>query len=389
MSTKPRRDESCLPRADIEFFNRETAHSSVFRRTLFALPVSAWRQALHAHPEWVTISVLEALLEHAREEIDRNPATARRITGLVVHFAPAVPVPPGRTILRVALCGTAYKDHGNALRRTGRVDLALTAANLALRILAEDDTLIVERASALVLKAHVQHDRGRHAEAFGLLDESASIFARRGETRRHLQTIILHGIFLFERDNPAGALAQFRIARPIAEALGDQRELARILNNTGHCALKLNDLPAAWDYLVQAAAAFASERMEAEIPRAQWGLARLVSSREPAEAVADLRKIYTVFSSRGMVVEAATALLEIATILVQEDHNKPIVRTLCNQLGDLFAATTMPAPALRALAHLQSQALGTNDALIADVTHVRNYFRHLQQPTPPVFAPGH
>ena len=87
-------------------------------------------------------------------------------------------------------------------------------------------------------------------------------------------------------------------------------------------------------------------------------------------------------------MEAATVLLDIASLLSQEPGQESRVRALCAQLATVFSRTTMPKEALHALDHLRREAI--EDAPIGDLLQVRNFFRHLRDAgADAVFVPGH
>lgn len=354
---------------------------------LSALPLRQWHRAVAERPEWMTLSTMRDLLAAAHDDLDGNPKRSARIAKFVLDVLPRIAVSADAMLAYRKIEGTAWKEYGNALRMAGQQRRALTAANHAISLFSATP-LVVERAAATILKAHTLHELSRSGEALRLLDEAAATFTARGEERRSLQTLNLRGIILFECHQYKEAGAAFEAGFTIAQRLRDRRELARLYNNRGYCALQKGDLVSAWDLLVQAAALFAEQGMDAELPRAHWGLARLM--REDAatgETVADLRRIYDVFTRHGMVVEAATVLLEIATTLAAEPNQHDHVRTLCVQLVALFEQAQMPPDAIAALAHLRHDALAEADMLGSGITHVRNYFRQLHTHAP--FVPGH
>lgn len=355
---------------------------------LSALPLRQWHRAVAARPEWMTLSTLRDLLAVAHDDLDRDPKRSARIAKFVLNALPRIAVPADAMLACRKIEGTAWKEYGNALRMAGQQRRALTAANHAIRLFAATP-LVSERAAATILKAHTLHELSRSDEALRLLEEAAATFSATREERRSLQTLNLRGIILFECKQYTAASEAFDAGFAIAQRLGDQRELARLYNNRGYCALQGGDLINAWDLLVQAAVLFAEQGMDAELPRAHWGLARLM--REHAtnrERVADLQRIYDVFAHHGMTVEAATVLLEIATTLAAEPSEREYVRTLCVQLVALFEQTQMPPDAIAALTHLRHDALAEADMLESGITRVRNYFRQFRTHAAP-FVPGH
>jgi tetratricopeptide (TPR) repeat protein len=353
-------------------------------------PPPDWPATLTAHPEWLTLSTLRGLLMAAHDDLDRDPPRSAQVAKLVLALLPFVNISDGQEIVATTIAGTAWKEYGNAVRLLGEHQHALRAADRAIQLFSSNDALIGDRAAATVLKAHVLHDLGDSEAGLRLLDEAASVFAATGEDRRELQTIIMRGLILYECKNFVAAQQAFDFAFLLAERLNDTRELARLANNRGHCALQLGDLVGAWDLLIEAVTAFAAQRMETELPRAHWGLARLMRAHTaPGDTVADLQRVADAFEARGMTVEAASVLLEVANVLSGDEAQRDQVHLICSRLADIFARTSMPREAVAALAHLRQEALAGDDLLTGGISDVRSYFRKLRTTVAPTFAPGH
>jgi tetratricopeptide (TPR) repeat protein len=376
---------------DLEDLNRDADSARVALETLLHTPRHGWRALFVAHPRWGTLTTFRGLLAHAHDQLDHDPVDAVVIARFVLRRLGRIDVAGEADLQRIIVGGTAWKEFANALRVTGRQRRALDAATRAMVIFGTSDALAADRASAMILRGHIQHELGDSEAGLRWLDEATTILQERGEERRVLQTMMLRGIILYETKCYAEASDIFAAAHVISQQLGDKRELARIENNQGHCALKLGNLVAAWDHLVAAATGYVAQGMTTELPRAEWGLARLMQeTAAPAVTAAALQRVYTAFAARGMVLDAANVLLEVATILSKDEQHRDQTRALCEQLGALFATTNMPQEAHAALAHLRENALKEEQDIVAEVVQVRRYFRQLRDTKGgPAFAPGH
>ncbi|HEY2094720.1 MAG TPA: hypothetical protein VGJ81_22910 [Thermoanaerobaculia bacterium] len=331
------------------------------------------------------LTFLRAILTQAHEDLDREPRRARLLTSIAIRAVRLI-TPRNSSVPAQALAGIAWKERGNALRATGRIRRAGIAAEYALTRLGGSDALIVEHASALILKAQIEQDLGHDKTAIQLLELAGATFQQNREHRRYLQTIMLRGIIEYEAKDYPRARATFDAALTAAERLGDDREAARLRNNLGFCALHLRDLVTAWDNFLAAVTGFRALGMTAEIPRAEWGLARLLRDHSTTqELVADLRRVCAEFTQRHMPVEAATVLLEIAAIFVGERKFTEL-RMVCAELHEHVAHADMPLLARNALARVSTD--GPLDVLAADVADARNLLRHIgRDPQPHI--PGH
>src|SRR5258706_10128570 len=132
-----------------------------------------------------------------------------------------------------------------------RHDEALEAAARAAEILSSETVLAVDRGTALVLVALVETAQSCFQEAESALAESIAIFAEHGETRRYLDAIQTHAIIALAQDDVPRAREWYISAYEEADRLDDDRERARTIHNLGYCALLMNDLDTANDYLAR------------------------------------------------------------------------------------------------------------------------------------------
>jgi tetratricopeptide (TPR) repeat protein len=199
----------------------------------------------------------------------------------------------------------------------GRLREALEASQRARAIFEEDPDLVSDRATALLLTALVQNARkGNEANeaALGLLEECMSAFAARNDSSGMLKALELRGIVLFDLRRYSEAVGTLQRALTEVSKLGDDRELARIENNIGRCALQAENYSEAMRYVQRAAFRFNELKMEAECARAWWCMARIHEALgRKTDALRELQRVEKEFRKLGM-----TSMAE----QVSEDHTR-------------------------------------------------------------------
>jgi tetratricopeptide (TPR) repeat protein len=145
---------------------------------------------------------------------------------------------------------------------------------------------------------------------------------------------------------------------PVAEALQDEREHARIVHDLGGCARRLGDYEQALTYYTQATPLFVKLRMVSEAQRITWGMAPIIAATGRInQAVAALRSARDEFLKHGALLDAALVSLELLSLLLLPTVNgHQLVAPLAAELVQVFTAAQMPAPALRAWRQLQAAA---------------------------------
>jgi tetratricopeptide (TPR) repeat protein len=315
---------------------------------------------LRTHPEWHRAGTLHALLARAHDALDTDARFALQLTTFVTAQLPGADVPASPPFLRPQLEGTAWKEHGNALYMAGdRADDAFEAAARAARILSSEDVLAVDHASALLLLALIESARGHFREAETAVAQSIAVFAEHGETRRYLDAIQTQAMIALQQDDVAGAREWYVRAYEEADRLDDDRERARILNNLGYCALRVNDLGTAHECLSRALSEMTRLRLSGEIQRTVWNIAGLERKRgELDTAVSALCSVYPKLLDRGLVQDAVSVLVDIHDVVVEMTGDVDYARALCAKLA-ILGRYDVPANVREAVDYLQATVAGT------------------------------
>jgi tetratricopeptide (TPR) repeat protein len=315
---------------------------------------------LQAHPEWHRSGTFHALLARAHDALDTDARFALELTTFIVAHLAGVQVPESPKFLRPQLEGTAWKEHGNALYMAGnRHDDALEAAVRAAEILSSEEVLTVDHASALVLIALIESARKHFREAEATLTESIAIFAEHGETRRYLDAIQTHAIIVLAQEDVPRARDWFISAYEEADRLDDDRERARIIHNLGYCALLMNDLDTANDYLARGLSEMTRLRMTGEIERAISNVAGLERKRGHLDkAVISLCSAYPKLLDRGLVQDAVAVLVDIHDIVFEMTGDVEYARSLCAKLA-ILGRYDVPPNVREAVEYLQATVAGT------------------------------
>jgi tetratricopeptide (TPR) repeat protein len=317
------------------------------------------------HAEWHRSGTVYALLARAHDALDTDARFALELTSFVVAHLARVHVPASPPFLRPQLDGTAWKEHGNALYMAGnRHDDAIEAASRAAALLSSDDVLIVDYGSALLLIALVEGARGHFQEAEAALQQSIAIFAEHGETRRYLDAIQTHAMIALAQDDVPRAREWYISAYEEADRLDDDPERARIIHNLGYCALRMNDLDTANDYLARGLSAMTRLRMTGEIERAISNIAGLERQRGHLDkAVISLCSAYPKLLDRGLVQDAVAVLVDIYDIVFAMTGDVDYARSLCAKLA-ILGRYDVPANVREAVEYLQATVAGTTSAKV-------------------------
>jgi tetratricopeptide (TPR) repeat protein len=353
-------------RSFLGFWNAETSRGEEEAAAFLDRPAHQQRDAP------LGFGALQCILWRAHEELDRDPRNALRLTRLALRRALRLAVPDGCEHLRRTLIGRAWKEYGNALLALSKWNPAAIAARRAVRYLADD---AVEQHAALLLQASVEADRRQFEQATEAVHRCREVFAAHGDARRLLQTLSLEAIILMRSGKPDRAITVFRAAKMQAEELADTRELARLLNNLGHCEVQLGQTSEGMRHLVEARQAFDREGMSAERPRAVWGFAKILRDRgELGEAAETLRLVRREFLGRGMVIEAALVgidLLELLDIAGATDE----VTSVAQELVEEFSNAGMQPELRIAVAYLAAQ----RQQLVESLREVRQFLNQLSE----------
>jgi tetratricopeptide (TPR) repeat protein len=332
------------------------------------------------HSEWHRSGTVYALLARAHDALDTDARFALELTSFVVAHLARVHVPESPAFLRPQLEGTAWKEHGNALYMAGnRHDDAIEAASRAAALLSSDDVLIVDYGSALLLIALIESARKHFREAEAALEQSIVIFAEHGETRRYLDAIQTHGMIALAQDDVPRARDWFMSAYEKADRLEDDRERARIIHNLGHCALLMNDLDTANDYLSRALREMTQLRMTGEVERTISNIAAMERKRGHLdEAVIAFCGAYPKLLDRGLVEDAVAVLVDIHDIVFEMTGDVEYARSLCAKLA-ILSRYDVPANVREAVDYLRTTIAGTASVTVMRraITAVRSFLHEV------------
>jgi tetratricopeptide (TPR) repeat protein len=366
-------------RCTVRFINAENATGPDIAASLLQQPPETWLRYARSIREQFSFGALVYLLQVAHDELDRDAQRACRLSVIVARYARTVDVPKGShfaTLIR----GRAWKEYSSALHSMGRFGAAWNATARAIAIFSTDASLLVERTSALALRARIGYQMGRTAEAVTLLRECNAAFQRFGEDRRALQVAIMESIIIYHSGDVPAARSAFLVARAVAERLEDLRELSRIKNNLAQCEAKLGNFDQALVHLRAAQQGFDQLGMTAERQRALWIEARILrDTGRLADAVAQLLQVRRELIARGMIVQAAYTGLDLLELLAAIDERADLER-VATELVAVFTAAGMSRDARVALAYLADQARmdATATTLQDDLRRVRTFFRKLE-----------
>jgi tetratricopeptide (TPR) repeat protein len=323
------------------------------------------------------VGVLDYLLDAAHEELERDAGRPLAITQAVLGVLDSVEVPPGAETFARLLRARAWKEEANALHAAGELNDALAATQRGIGILGRNPAFAMERADLELVESYIRHKQGDADTALARVRACTSVYLSHGNLRRAVRSRTTEATLLYEQRLYPEAETVWRAAYDDAKRLDDIETHARIKNNLGHCAFQRGDYATAMSYFTTALIDFEELRMDAERPRALWGIARVhAKNGRVADAVAELDGVKADFLTRGMVLEAALVSLASVEVLVTIDRVS-LFPSVYEELAATFERAGMTGNALRALAYVEDQARNQR-VTTADVTRVRTFMRNLK-----------
>jgi tetratricopeptide (TPR) repeat protein len=356
-----------------EFLKHESRRAKAEVTLFVDSPPSQWPRTLSP-----SYSTLLYLLEAAHDDLDRDASRSLALTEYVLRHARHAWLPhQDRRFLRALLIGRAWKEHGNALCVAGKLRGAVIAARRAERALSHHELLVAERTSARFLQAKLKHQQGDDDSVRALLAECRQVFETLGDAQRAMHVANMEAVILVRAGAYEEAWNILQGAQSTAKRLHDERELGRICNNLGQCAIHLGRVKDSIVFLRTARSLFEKHDMLAERSRIFWGYARLLIQLGELDcAVEQLRKIRQEFLERGMVVEAAEAGLDLVDLLDTAGQREEVVH-LAQELTAVFSNAGMNRQLRRALAYLLAHARDQRASVTCATAHVRSFLRAL------------
>lgn len=322
-------------------------------------PITAWSELLGRDRALHTTAALHLLLDGARGELHRDAENGLRVIDAVLAVRPTDPVVRGR-----ALRLQAY-----ALHVTGEGARARETLDTAKAVLATVPAGALELLHARLFEAYLQNQTGEQ-DVLLEVRRIAKAFAAHGDATGALQTRLMEGAMLFERDEFTRATKVFRDAHAIAQALNDDRNQAIALTNLGQCAQRLAHLAHergltlrahsyandALSYFARATPCLAALGMDAESQKIIWAIAGIAQQRgHLEEARAQFLAVREELLRRKMYLTAALVGLDLMELLIMLDRHD-LVASWYEEIVATFVGAGMPRYALEALSRVQTVA---------------------------------
>ncbi len=359
----------------LQLLNREADAGDTVLRVLRAMPVSEWTQHLASRPGWLTYGVFKAMLGCAREQFDADPQRALAITGFVTSYVDRLEAVPESVILVPFIRGLAWKEHANSLYATEAFQEAAAAAEKAIAILDPQPALVVDRASAALIRAMALHRLGDTSHALDLVVWCVRTFGEHGQPSRYIVSLQACGGILFDLEEYAAARDAFAVALKTADQQDDQREYARALNNVGQCSVCLGELEVGERQLQQAFRRFHKEQMDSEMLRAVAGLAGAAAKQEKLDqAMYAFHSVYADFLRHNMAIPAAQVLVELTDVITKLMGNVEYAREQCAKLAASFGNYDVPGNVREAMVYVHRET-----AAATSVAQVRAALGHVQR----------
>jgi tetratricopeptide (TPR) repeat protein len=320
---------------------REDAEATAELSTLLRDPAGYTGQS--------TTGLLRALLRHIETELDRDPASALRLTAKAETLLGQIDAVQERGST-ASLTGEIWKLRSHAQRMLSLYDRALASLDIAETYYPGSPVSDLDLASVAFSRAAIFADLHRYADAERQLVSAEPVFARYGERRRLLHVLLLRGAIAFRQ-------GEMRSARSAWEAVlaahgADEETLARTRHNLAQALMATGEMSAAADHLYAAARLYEELGKPTEAERARWVIGRVyLQMKDWSRALPLLVGAHQFFHGRDMLEEAGLAGLDAASAhLALRDF--PSARSILRGVLDLFLARKLEHRAVEALQHL-------------------------------------
>lgn len=333
-----------------------------------------------------TAGAVRALSRAAMDTCYSKPLHALTYADAAIAVAEALRIGEYPAHVIYDLRGTAWKDRANALRLLGRFDHANDALDRAERAFLHVPEAPLGPTITKHLRAIILYERSDFHAALQFARECSDIFARLGDTERHMNARHLEANILFQQHDYTGARTIYREIFAHAEATNDLVWIAREARTLAHCDLELGDLTSAARYFHQSLQAFVALEQDAEVTKTRWGIASLVlRGGNWTEALRRLRAVRAEFVELQMLIDEALVVLDMMDALLALARPQEIV-VIAGELVERFMKAGMLTSALTAFAYLREAAeAGRVTARV--IEHVRQFIRRVELEPSLLFAP--
>jgi tetratricopeptide (TPR) repeat protein len=356
---------------------------------LLAGPREEWMPRLNEHPQWRTAGVVRKLIARAYDAVVIMPPDAVAMmtvaTDVADHLDPADSPSDAVTRLR----GAAWREKAYALYYVGQFTDAEAALFTAERHLSYCIINEYDLARLGIVKALILRPFERYAEASNVAAASSRTFERYGDLNKTASAKLAEVHMLFSRALYAEAE---RVLHKLEQQLSSSDHVdthARVLSNLGSCYRKLGKVELAIQSYDCASALLDAIGARTETVRIRWNVAvMLAEAGRVVDACQRLRDLTAEMEYLGMTSEAALASLDVAELLLAQDHYEEVAE-ICRSAMDSFELGSLAytARALTAFAYIQ-EAAKHRRADRALVRTVRDYIRRLPAQPNLLFAPA-
>lgn len=340
-------------------------------------PYSQWPQ-LAARRELCNSGALDQLSREVVSRVDRVPLESLAIAELATNIADALPAGSYPAVVLAQIRAQAWKDRGLASCYLARHSDALTALDVAERILEPFGTLAHDRAIVRYARAMALQETNRYDESFALLAECKEIFEDHGDTRRQLLCGISEGAVLHRMGRYREAREAYLALLPTAGASNDHNSLAGIHNNIGHSSIEIGDFATAEEHLNKAVELYSELGQALRVAGTEMSRGRMmVRMGEIERGIAHLHSVRTQFLNQNLVEEAGLCGLDIVEAHLSRGASIE-AEAFARQIVREFTAAQLNARAITALGYL-SESIAARRASSATVQNVRHFIQSLRK----------
>ncbi len=374
-------------RAFADRMTDEDSRAETILQELLAGSREEWMPRLNEHPGWRTAGVVRKLIAQVYTTVVAMPPDAVEMTSLATDIAEELDPAayPSDTVAR--LRGAAWRDKAYALFYVGKFAEAEAAIFASERHFCSCVVSEYDLARLGIVKALVLRPFERFAEASDAAVASAEAFERHGDLDKTVSARLAEVQLLVSRGLHAPAeqvLLHLEQQISLSTHVGTH---ARVLATLGNVYRRLDKVERSIHYYDCASALFDEIGARTETVRTRWNVAvMLAEAGKVADACERLRDLTIEMKHLGMTIDAALASLDVAELLLAQDHYEEVEDICRSTMREFeFAGLSFTTRALTALAFIKEAAIQRRaDRML--VRNVREYIRELPRQPNLLFA---
>lgn len=314
---------------------------------LLALPPEQHGKTVHGEERFLTLALVEELLQRSRKLSFQSPRKGRAAAELSLEIVQKLDASRYGSQIIQDVCGRAWSEIANSYR----LGADLAEAERALRkakacIDSSSDPL--ERARLYNLEAALRKEQRRFGEALQLRDRAVAIYQRFQDLHSVGRTLNSKGSDYLEMGRPEKAMECLRAAVELLDPMVESRIALAAYHNLTLALAEQGRFSEAAEALTRSKGLFTQADSDLRTKR-DWVRGRIaLGLGELKEAERILRRVRSEFRHRDIPYDYAVATLDLAFVCLRQGRTADVQR-LAREMMPIFESGQIHREALAVL----------------------------------------